>query len=370
MAEPKNPVTKTKTVRSKAIAEGPNDHMIVKKRNPSKETEIGTAKATEQQPNMSVARQRITTAFSSIALVIALLAFGVSFTVYRSTAAIKSAGAGKLELTLLEKNLNIKIDDQLAMLTKKIITNKKNFLSLQQDFGSLPDPFSLVSGQSAHVPAPTALDDSLNGLVVIEGVAKNKDTVAPISLDMDTPPASQKGLLSDNLQIGLLAATGVWTENLAGRSIDKWVIILEKLQWPGLSFTDRDVILAAGHNPVESRADLLILARLQITGMLQALHQNNESSGLLNKLQASLGALVQLRRVGQSSNRPETIFANFEAALVAANFEMATTAAIDWSSSGFHGLDEWLAKVHKRQQLDLALNNMLVGLLNQALGLR
>ena len=142
------------------------------------------------------------------------------------------------------------------------------------------------------------------------------------------------------------------------------------MQWPGLSFTDRDVILAAGHNPVESRADLLILARLQITGMLQALHQNNESSGLLNKLQASLGALVQLRRVGQSSNRPETIFANFEAALVAANFEMATTAAIDWSSSGFHGLDEWLAKVHKRQQLDLALNNMLVGLLNQALGLR
>ena len=96
-------------------------------------------------------------------------------------------------------------------------------------------------------------------------------------------------------RLGLLAAAGLLAENLAGRNIEIWAGVLDDLQWPaGVDPADRDIIRSAARTPVDSRADLLSLGRLQLAPMVQGLNKADDGSGLLEQARARLANLIQL----------------------------------------------------------------------------
>ena len=84
-------------------------------------------------------------------------------------------------------------------------------------------------------------------------------------------------------------AAGLLAENLAGRNIEVWAGVLDDLQWPaGVDVVDRDIIRGAARTPVDSRADLLSLGRLQLAPMVQGLNKADDGSGLLEQASARL----------------------------------------------------------------------------------
>ncbi|NBR79874.1 MAG: hypothetical protein EBT71_07580, partial [Alphaproteobacteria bacterium] len=129
-----------------------------------------------------------------------------------------------------------------------------------------------------------------------------------------------------------------------------------------------DGYCAAADAPVESRADLLSLGRLQLAPMLQGLNSADDNSGLLDQARARLADLVKLRRVGGGADQPATLLAAFEAALDHADFEAAFAAATIWSSAGLDGLDSWLAAAQRRRDLDQAVNQLVAVFVRQAAG--
>ena len=157
-------------------------------------------------------------------------------------------------------------------------------------------------------------------------------------------------------------------ENLAGRQLGVWVSVLENMQWPGVAADYRDIIRAAADAPVESRADLLSLGRLQLAPMLRGLNSADDNLGLLDQARARLANLVKLRRVGGGVDQPATLLAAFEAALDHADFEAAFAAATIWSSAGLDGLDSWLAAAQRRRDLDQAVNQLVAVFVRQAAG--
>ena len=179
-------------------------------------------------------------------------------------------------------------------------------------------------------------------------------------------PAGQVGF--SKAQIGLLASAGLLAENLSGRNLDIWVGVFNALQWPGIDPTDRDTISKAAQTPVEPRADLLSLGRLQLKPMVQSLNKAEDGSGLLEEARARLANLIQLRRKGGGSDQPETVLVSFETALDNADFDAAFAAATLWSSFGLDGLESWLAVAQRRHDLDRAVNRLVATFVQHAAG--
>jgi hypothetical protein len=144
--------------------------------------------------------------------------------------------------------------------------------------------------------------------------------------------------------------------------------VFDELQWSGIESTDRDTISMAAQSPVESRADLLSLGRMQLTPMVQSLNKAEDGSGLLEQARARLAKLIQLRRTGGGSDRPETVLASFETALDNADFDAAFAAANRWSSAGLEGLESWLVAAQRRHDLDLAVNQLVATFVQRAAG--
>ena len=230
------------------------------------------------------------------------------------------------------------------------------YLSLQQE----------LAGTTATRPTDAStianLDDLIARLAALEAAAADQ-MAAPATTD---EPAVQGGF--DTTQIGLLVAVGLLAENLAGRDIANWSRVLDDLQWLGVDVADRDIIRGAARAPVDSRADLLSLGRLQLAPMVQGLNQTDDGSGLLEKARVRLANLIQLRRTSGESDRPETVLASFESALDNADFDAAFAAATMWSSAGLDGLESWLTAAQRRHDLDQAVNRLVAVFVQHAAG--
>lgn len=397
MAEPKKPSDKTKNTRGKSASDDPKhtviDGVAVDKtsaadtrENTRADMSADKAKAADaDRPGQAapLRSQSATMVVAGIAAMLALLSLAVSVVAYRQTANLAEAGpvqspAGGGITAPVQADLDA-ITARLDRLAALVSTNAAQYASLQQELAATPMPDTSDIPDTPDTPdnnmAPPAggldaamLDDVISRLSALEAARSNQDMTT--SRAGQTPPldAANTAGASNKVQTGLLAAAGLLAENLAGRQLGVWVSVLENMQWPGVAADHREIIRAAADAPVESRADLLSLGRLQLAPMLQGLNSADDNSGLLDQARARLADLVKLRRVGGGADQPATLLAAFEAALDHADFEAAFAAATIWSSAGLDGLDSWLAAAQRRRDLDQAVNQLVAVFVRQAAG--
>ena len=397
MAEPKKPSDKTKNTRGKSASDDPKhtviDGVAVDKtsaadtrENTRADMSADKAKAADaDRPGQAapLRSQSATMVVAGIAAMLALLSLAVSVVAYRQTANLAEAGpvqspAGGGITAPVQADLDA-ITARLDRLAALVSTNAAQYASLQQELAATPMPDTSDIPDTPDTPdnnmAPPAggldaamLDDVISRLSALEAARSNQDMTT--SRAGQTPPldAANTAGASNKAQTGLLAAAGLLAENLAGRQLGVWVSVLENMQWPGVAADHREIIRAAADAPVESRADLLSLGRLQLAPMLQGLNSADDNSGLLDQARARLADLVKLRRVGGGADQPATLLAAFEAALDHADFEAAFAAATIWSSAGLDGLDSWLTAAQRRRDLDQAVNQLVAVFVRQAAG--
>ena len=340
--------------------------------NAAAKSEKQTTTAQHHRWSSMLTSQSVATVIAVIGVVVALLALSVSIAVYRQTADLVTSGRPQpsTDINGIDQEDLAHFRQRLDNLAALITQNANDYESLKQQLASttaekdadMPASFSMAVTAETDVPDNTSLDDVIARLAALEA-ARAKPSLAPA---MPNRSAEQDGF--EKTDIGLLAAAGLLAENLAGRDLDIWIGVLDELQWPGIDQTDRDTISMAAQAPVESRADLLILGRMQLTPMVQSLNNAEDGSGFLKQAQARLAKLVQLRRTGGGSDRPETVLVSFETALDNADFDAAFAAATRWSSAGLDGLDSWLAAAQRRQSLDLAVHQLVAKFVKHAAG--
>ena len=400
MAESKKPSDKTKNTRGKSASNDPKytviDGVAVDKssaadtrENTRADISADKTKAADADRPGQAAPLRSQLAImvvAGIAAMLALLSLAVSVVAYRQTADLVEAGpaqppAGGSITAPVQADLDA-ITERLDRLAASVATNAAQYASLQQDSAAAPKPDTLnAPDASDNNMAPPAggldtamLDDVISRLSALEAAGSSQDMTtsragqAPPGEAANTTGAFNIAGASNKAQTGLLAAAGLLAENLAGRQLGVWVSVLENMQWPGVAVDHRDIIRAAADAPVESRANLLSLGRLQLAPMLQGLNSADDNSGLLDQARARLADLVKLRRVGGGADQPAALLAAFEAALDHADFEAAFAAATIWSSAGLDGLDSWLAAAQRRHDLDQAVNQLVAVFVRQATG--
>ena len=401
MAEPKKPSDKTKNTRGKSASDDPKhtviDGVAVDKTSAADTREntwadtradmsADKAKAADaDRPGQAapLRSQSATMVVAGIAAMLALLSLAVSVVAYRHTADLAEAGlvqstAGGGITAPVQADLDA-ITARLDRLAALVSTNAAQYASLQQELAATPMPDTSDIPDTPDTPdnymAPPAggldaamLDDVISRLSALEAARSNQDMTT--SRAGQTPPldAANTAGASNKAQTGLLTAAGLLAENLTGRQLGVWVSVLENMQWPGVAADHRDIIRAAADAPVESRADLLSLGRLQLAPMLQGLNSLDDNSGLLDQAWARLADLVKLRRIGGGADQPASLLAAFEVALDHADFEAAFAAATIWSSAGLEGLDSWLTVAQRRRDLDQAVNQLVAVFVRQAAG--
>lgn len=316
--------------------------------------------------------QSVALVIAVIGVVVALLALSVSVVVYWQIADLASSGRpkpGTVTSSIDQEDLAY-FRQRLDKLTALITQKANDGGSPQQQFANtnaakgadMPALSSMAVTSETDVSDKTSLDDIIARLASLEAV-RAKQSLAPVIHD-----GSAEQDVFGKAQIGVLAAAGLLAENLAGRDLGVWIGVFDELQWQGIAPTDRDIISMAAQAPVESRADLLILGRMQLTPMLQSLNKAEDGAGLFEQVRARLAELIQLRRTGGASDRPETMLASFETALNNADFDAAFAAATRWSSAGHEGLGTWLAAAERRHNLDLAVNQLVARYIQHAAG--
>ena len=401
MAEPKKPSDKTKNTRGKSASDDPKhtviDGVAVDKTSAADTREntradtradmsADKAKAADaDRPGQAapLRSQSATMVVAGIAAMLALLSLAVSVVAYRHTADLAEAGlvqspAGGGITAPVQADLDA-ITARLDRLAALVSTNAAQYASLQQELAATPMPDTSDIPDTPDTPdnnmAPPAggldaamLDDVISRLSALEAARSNQDMTT--SRAGQTPPldAANTAGASNKPQTGLLASAGLLAENLAGRQLGVWVSVLENMQWPGVAADHREIIRAAADAPVESRADLLSLGRLQLAPMLQGLNSADDNSGLLDQARARLADLVKLRRVGGGADQPATLLAAFEAALEHADLEAAIAAATSLASAGLDALDSGWTTTQRRREMDQAGNQRGAGVVRQAAG--
>ena len=406
MGESKKPSDKTKNTRGKSASNDPKHPVIdgiavdkasaaemradtqadmsADKTNAADSSRVSAKKPASGQPQSGAGdrpgqaaplrSQSVTMVVAGIAAMLALLSLAVSLVAYRQTAGLAEAGPGQPPAgggisAPAQADLDA-INGRLDRLAASVTTNAAQYASLQQDIAAAPKPDTPDNDMALPVGGldTAMLDDVIGRLSALEAARSSQDMTT--SRAGQTPPldTANTAEVSTKAQTGLLAAAGLLAENLAGRQLGVWVAVLERMQWPGVAADHRDILRAAADAPVESRADLLSVGRLQLTPMVQGLNSADDNSGLLDQARARLADLVKLRRVGGGANQPATLLAAFEAALDHADFEAAFAAATIWSSAGLDGLDSWLAEAQRRRDLDQAVNRLVAVFVRQASG--
>ena len=394
MAESKNPSDKTKNTRGKSASDDPKhtviDGVAVDKSSAADTRENTradisadkTKAADADRPGQAapLRSQSATMVVAGIAAMLALLSLAVSVVAYRQTADLAEAGpvqspAGGGITAPVQADLDA-ITERLDRLAALVSTNAAQYASLQQELAatSMPDTSDIPDTPDNNMAPPAGgldtamLDDVISRLSALEEAGSSQHMTK--SRAGQTPPGEVVNTAgaSNKAQTGLLAAAGLRADNLAGRQLGVWLSVLENMQWAGVAADHRDIIRAAADAPVESRAELLSLGRLQLAPMLQGLNSADDNSGLLDQARARLADLVKLRRVGGGADQPATLLAAFEVALDHADFEAAFSAATIWSSAGLDGLDSWLTAAQRRRDLDQAVNQLVAVFVRQAAG--
>ena len=307
--------------------------------------------------------KRIHLFVSGTAFILALGAIGLSLIIYEQTAyffedtlvgdATKQANVNNVDFEILNKQ----IDD----LTRSVAENTDKYKLIQKKLATDFAESEKLRRSSNSLVAKNVLDDLTEKLTALE---KSLDNQKLSELEKANDITSLV-----ETQFGLMVASGLLVENLAGRSLDKWMPALDALNWQNVDLADKEIIQASLTKSIGSRSELLTLGRLQLEPMKKIVNTlEADGQGLMDQARARLRDLIQLQRIDDTSDQKKILLNSFQTALNQADFDSAFTAANIWSSAGLGGLDDWLVSAKLRYDLDEAVNRLAAVYVHQAIG--
>ena len=265
-------------------------------------------------------------------------------------------------------------EQQFAALKSKIEANEKN---QQQAITAL----NQLLDQQATTKAIYSADD---GQVVTAGMGQRfaaleeavKDLAAAAkvgSLDnadgiVNKEARSNFSITPD--QVSLLIVSGLLADNMAGASLDRWIILLQELADQGSAIPDLAQFRMAAIPTPERPLYLIQTAYDLLPQMTAGLSRVTNDAGFLEKTRAKLGQLVQLREIGEGADGNEAALSAFEAALVIQDLDGAIRAAGLWSGSDVPLLTQWIRAAQSRQSLDRAVSALVTNRLAYAIAVQ
>jgi hypothetical protein len=276
-----------------------------------------------------------------------------------------------------------KLDERLAALESQLAADRqsqKSALAALQDQMASPasPPASNRQNNDLDGDAKTdiaairndmdqrfaALEAALASQALPANSSEDNAIGANASPAADTQPASSRQMTA---QKGLLIASGLLADNLAGQPLDRWLSLLQGLADRGANITGLQPLQSAANPMPASPQHLLQKAYDLVPQMTAALNHAADNAGFLEKTGAKLGQLVQLREIGGSASGNAAALGHFETALAIRDLGGAINAAGQWSGPQLPSLDDWLAAARARQTLDKAVNELVTSYLATAL---
>ncbi|MEL0042711.1 MAG: hypothetical protein VW828_05045, partial [Candidatus Puniceispirillum sp.] len=167
--------------------------------------------------------------------------------------------------------------------------------------------------------------------------------------------------------VGLLLASGLLADNLAGQPLTQWIDLLQQHS-RAIGAPSRFVALvnAAAAKP-ESIPILMRRAQTLQPLLVAALNAAGDEAGWLQRAGARLGQLVQLRAASPDQAGNAGAVQTFEAALIQQDFDGVLTALGGWQGDLPDAVDTWRLAAEQRRALDAAVRATVAGLLAKAM---
>jgi len=167
--------------------------------------------------------------------------------------------------------------------------------------------------------------------------------------------------------VGLLLASGLLADNLAGQPLTQWIDLLQQYS-RAIGAPSRFVALvnAAAAKP-ESIPILMRRAQTLQPLLVAALNAAGDDAGWLERAGARLGQLVQLRAASPDQAGNAGAVQAFEVALIQQDFDGVLTALGGWQGDLPDAVDTWRLAAEQRRALDAAVRATVAGLLAKAM---
>jgi len=215
---------------------------------------------------------------------------------------------------------------------------------------------ALARGDNPPADPPAADPAVVDPKVADSAVADRSRSAVPAA----PPKPSSSG-------VGLLLASGLLADNLAGQPLTQWIGLLQQNS-RAIGAPSRFVALvnAAAAKP-ESIPILMRRAQTLQPLLVAALNAAGDDAGWLERAGARLGQLVQLRAASPDQAGNAGAVQAFEAALIQQDFDGVLTALGGWQGDLPDAVDTWRLAAEQRRALDAAVRATVAGLLAKAM---
>ena len=163
--------------------------------------------------------------------------------------------------------------------------------------------------------------------------------------------------------LGLLLASGLLADNLAGQPLTQWIDLLQQHS----RVTGTDARFAALVNAAAAKPEPipLLMRRAQLLQplLVTALNAAADDAGFLQRAGARLGQLVQLRAASPNQAGNAGAVQAFEMALSQQDFDGVLIALGGWQGDMPDAVDEWRLAAEQRRALDAAVRATVTSLL-------
>jgi hypothetical protein len=216
---------------------------------------------------------------------------------------------------------------------------------------------ALARGDNPPADPPAADPAVVDPKVADSAVADRSRSAVPAA---PPPKPSSSG-------VGLLLASGLLADNLAGQPLTQWIDLLQQHS-RAIGAPSRFVVLvnAAAAKP-ESIPILMRRAQTLQPLLVAALNAAGDDAGWLERVGARLGQLVQLRAASPDQAGNAGAVQAFEAALIQQDFDGVLTALGGWQGDLPDAVDTWRLAAEQRRALDAAVRATVAGLLAKAM---
>lgn len=215
---------------------------------------------------------------------------------------------------------------------------------------------ALARGDNPPADPPAADPAVVDPKVADSAVADRSRSAVPAA----PPKPSSSG-------VGLLLASGLLADNLAGQPLTQWIDLLQQHS-RAIGAPSRFVALvnAAAAKP-ESIPILMRRAQTLQPLLVAALNAAGDDAGWLERAGARLGQLVQLRAASPDQAGNAGAVQAFEVALIQQDFDGVLTALGGWQGDLPDAVDTWRLAAEQRRALDAAVRATVAGLLAKAM---
>lgn len=167
--------------------------------------------------------------------------------------------------------------------------------------------------------------------------------------------------------LGLLLASGLLADNLAGQPLTRWIDLLQQhSRVTGTSTRFAALVNAAAAEP-EPIPLLMRRAQMLQPLLVAALNAAADDAGFLQRAGARLGQLVQLRAASPDQAGNAGALQAFEMALSQQDFDGVLIALGGWQGDIPGAVDKWRLAAEQRRALDAAVRATVAGLLEKGM---